>query len=115
MTNNDFTKAKLNSIENAETIEVKLTKERFPIAYQNKFDELVNMSGMTEEEAKKYLDDYTIVMELVYHKNYGLFMVESEAVDCTTIYSPYNGTECDDSEVVKEWSDEFLNSNTTID
>lgn len=99
MANNDSTIAKLNNIENAETIEVKLTKEKFPIAYQNKFEELVEMSGMTEDEATEYLKDCTIVMELVYHKNYGLFMVESEVIGCTPIYSPYTGDECDDSEV----------------
>lgn len=91
--------AKLNSVENAEIIEVKITKEKYPIAYNNKLEEFINENGMTKEEAEKCLEDWTIPMEIVYHKGYGLFMVESEAVECTPIYSPYTGDECDDSEV----------------
>ena len=91
--------AKLNSIENAEIIEVRITKEKYPIVYNNKLEELINENGMTKEEAEKCLEDWTIPMELVYHKGYGLFMVESEAVDCMTIYSPYTGDKCDDCEV----------------
>lgn len=91
--------AKLNSVENAEIIEVKITKEKYPIAYNNKLEELINENGMTKEEAEKCLEDWTIPMEIVYHKGYGLFMVESEAVEGAPIYSPYTGDECDDSEV----------------
>lgn len=90
---------KLNNAENAEIIEVKLSKEKFPIAYKNKMEELIEVSGMTKEEAEKYLDNWVIPMELVYHKEYGLFMVESESIESTPIYSPYTGEECDDSEL----------------
>lgn len=90
---------KLNSAENAEIIEVRLSKEKFPIAYKNKMEELIEVSGMTKEQAEKYLENCVIPMELVYHKEYGLFMVESEAVECATIYSPYTSEVCDDSEV----------------
>lgn len=91
--------AKLNSVENAEIIEVKITKEKYPIAYNNKLEELINENGMTKDEAEKCLEGWIIPMEIVYHKGYGLFMVESEAVEGTPIYSPYTGDECDDSEV----------------
>ena len=91
--------AKLNSVDNAEIIEVRITKENYPIAYNNKLEELIEVGGMTKEEAEEYLMEWTIPMELVYHKGYGLFMVESEAVESSPIYSPYTGEECDDSEV----------------
>lgn len=90
---------KLNNAENAEIIEVRLSKEKFPIAYKNKMEELMEVSGMAKEEAEKYLDDWVVPMELVYHKEYGLFMVESEAIESTPIHSPYTGEECDDSEL----------------
>lgn len=91
--------AKLNSSKNVEIINVKLDKEKFPIAYKNKLDELTQSCGMSKEKAEKYLETCVIPMELIYHKDYGLFMVESEAIECSTIYSPYTGEECDDSEL----------------
>lgn len=82
----------LNHSENYEHLcNVKLTKEKYPIAYKNKLRELVN-SGMTEKEAEDYLKDSEIELELYYHEEYGMFAVESDAVDNgAEIYSPYTG------------------------
>lgn len=91
--------AKLNSVDKSEFFTLRITKEYHPITYNNKLEELIEECGMTKEQAEKYLEDWEVPMELVYHKGYGLFMVESEAVGSTPIYSPYTGDECDDSDV----------------
>ena len=40
-------------------------------------------------------------MEIYYEKHYGLFAVESEAVESGTIYSPYSNELCDDVDLFK--------------
>lgn len=88
---------KLNSSETYESIEIILSKEKFPIAYNNKIDELIeNKVFKTREEAEKWLDNTPIEMELYYEKNYGLFLVESGAVESGTIYSPYSNELCEE-------------------
>ena len=74
---------------------VKLTEDKFPIAYKNKLNELID-NGMSEEDARNLLADGEIELELYYSYGYGLFAVESGAIDDgATIFDPYTGKECD--------------------
>ena len=83
-------KLELNLTEEAELLDTfKLTKEKFPIAYQKKMEELVEQ-GLTEQEAEDCLKEMEFELEVYYHKTYGLFAVESGAVESGNIYSPYN-------------------------
>lgn len=74
---------------------VRLNLSDYPIAYAAKVNELVSC-GMTEQEAKDYVDHTTFELELYYHPDHGMFAVESEAVEVGTIYSPYSGELMDD-------------------
>ena len=73
---------------------VKLTKEKFPAAYENKVQELIEDCGVSREEAENLISGMEIELEIYYEKGPGLFAVESEAVECGTIYSPYSGELC---------------------
>lgn len=84
--------AQLVITDDAEVIEIYLSPNKTPIAYQRKLKELVETAGMTEAEAHDHLS-IPFVLELFYDYGHGLFAVESEAVDATTIFSPYNGRE----------------------
>lgn len=81
---------KLNPANKVETIKVKLSKEKTPIAFKNKLEELVE-SGLSETEARKFISSNPFVLELYYEKDRGLFAVESEALDLCpeSICSPY--------------------------
>lgn len=90
-------KVKLNNAENYESIgTIKITKDRFPIAYENKVEELVS-EGLTREEAEEIADGMEVELELYYDKGTGFFAVESDAVDCCSvdIFSPYTGELCE--------------------
>lgn len=86
-------------LNNSDTYEhlcnVKLTKDKFPIAFKNKVEELVEECGVSEEEAEKMVSEMEIELEVYYEKGYGLFAIESEAVESGTIYSPYSGELCE--------------------
>lgn len=86
---------KLNNGENYESINVFLTREKTPIAFQNKFEELVE-NGMSEEDAEKFIATTPFELELYYEKDFGLWGVESEFVEnCTDmVFSPYTGETC---------------------
>ena len=88
---------KLNNSEEYESIGTfKLSKEKTPKAYNNKLNEL-RKNGMTKEEAETYLLESSIELEVYYHEDYGLFAVESDAVDGgADIYSPYTGEQYED-------------------
>ncbi|WP_195594670.1 hypothetical protein [Bacteroides fragilis] len=75
-----------------EVIDVRLCPNKTPLAYQRKLKELVEISGMTGDEAKTYLLR-PIQLELLYDYGLGLFAVESEAIESTEIYNPYTGKE----------------------
>lgn len=93
-------KLRLNSVEDYEHLcNVRLAKEKYPIAYENKVQELVEQ-GLPRIDAEKCVNDMVIELELYYHKEYGLFAVESDAVESGTIYSPYNGELCEEPKVV---------------
>ena len=95
----------LNNTENYEHLaNVKLTKEKYPIAFENKVNELVD-DGMSREDAENMVSSMVIELELYYQEGYGLFAVESDAVDNgADIFSPYNK-----EEYQREDSDESLN------
>ena len=77
--------------EQAEYIDIYLT-EKLPIAFKTKVDELLEQGCFkTREEAEEDVRRYPIQLELVYEKHFGLFAVESEALELCT--SPYSGKE----------------------
>lgn len=75
-----------------ECIDIYLTPDRFPIAFKNKVDELLEQKAFdNREDAEKDVMSYPIELVLVYEKHNGLFAVESEALELCT--SPYSGKE----------------------
>lgn len=86
---------KLNSSDEYEFLcKVILTKDKYPIAFENKVQELIEECGMTREQAEESIENMEIELEVYYEKDYGLFAVDSEAVTSGTIYSPYSGELC---------------------
>lgn len=74
-----------------ETIEVKLTPGKYPVAYKAKIDELMEQGAFNNREsAERWLMDNPICLELIYEKHSGLFAVESEAIESNSIVSPYS-------------------------
>ena len=85
-------KFKLNHFDEYESIGTfKLSKERTPIAFQNKVDELVE-EGMSVEDAEKFVSNTEFELEIYYQQGWGLFAVQTDIVEnCEEIMSPYNG------------------------
>lgn len=83
-------KFRINRPGDEEVISVRLDKNKYPIAFHNRVMSLVN-SGLDHETAEREAESEEIVLELYYDPDRGLFAVESEAVECTTIYNPYSG------------------------
>ncbi|GAB6119603.1 hypothetical protein [Dysgonomonas termitidis] len=79
--------------EEGDTIEIWLTKEKTPAAYERKKYELIHKSGMTEQEAEEHIAHIPIVLEVFYSVDQGLFGVKSEAIASCKIYNPYSGEE----------------------
>lgn len=85
---------KANKVGQEETIGVLLTRKTFPIAFQNKLNELMEQGAFdNEEDATKWIESNPIVLEIMYEKDSGLFAVESEAIESGGIVSPYSGEE----------------------
>lgn len=84
----------LNNADSYEPIQVRLSKETTPIAFEQKVQELIEECGMTREQAEQTVRDTVFELELYYQKGSGLFAVESEAVEAGIIYSPYSGERC---------------------
>ena len=83
---------KLHTADKMETVSITLTRETFPIAFQNKLDELMHTGYFdTEDEAIAWIESTPFEMELFYEDGYGLFLVEAEAAECGTVQSPYSG------------------------
>lgn len=81
---------KLNNSDNYEHLcNVVLTKDKFPIAFENKVQELMVECGYTREQAEESIPNMEIELEIYYEQGTGLFAVESGAVESGTIYSPY--------------------------
>jgi hypothetical protein len=88
---------KANKVGQEETIGVLLTRKTFPIAFQNKLNELMEQGAFdNEEDATKWIESTPIVLEIMYEKDCGLFAVESEAIESGGIVSPYSGEEIED-------------------
>ena len=90
----------LNGAETYEPITITLTKKETPIAYRNKVEEYVEQGLYASvEEAEEKNPKIEIECEMYYEKHSGLFAVECGAVESGTIYSPYSGELCDDTEM----------------
>lgn len=86
-----------------EHIEVLLTPFRFPIAYKNKVDELMEQGAFdSREEAERWVQSSHIKLELIYEKHSGLFAVESEAIEANACTSPYSGLDVVSEDDIEE-------------
>ena len=92
---------KANSAEEYESTIIRLSRDRYPIAYQAKLEELVEQ-GLYKtindaEVDNPYVD---IELEMYYDKHHGLFAVESGAIESNaeSICSPYTGEYMEDSD-----------------
>lgn len=91
---------KKNKAENYESILVYLDENRTPLAFNEKLKELMEEGAFdNEEDARSYILTNPIELELYYHKGYGLYGVESDAVEYADIYNPYDGTK------MEEWDE----------
>ena len=85
-------KIKVNNEDCYESILVILDENKYPIAHKNKVDELVESGAFNSvEEAKEWVNNTPIELELYYEKHSGLFAVEAEAIDraSESLCSPY--------------------------
>jgi hypothetical protein len=80
---------KLNNSDQMETMVVMLSKEKTPIAFEQRVLSLID-SGLNRDEAEEMASD-PIHVEMYYNPNAGLFLVECDAVESGTIYDPYSG------------------------
>lgn len=82
------------SADELESINVVITKDRYPIVYRRKMEELVEQGAYkTIEDAEIDNPRIEIELELYYDKDWGLYGVESEAISSSaeSICSPYTG------------------------
>lgn len=80
-------------INETETIEVRLDKNKTPISFKHKVDELMEQGAFdTREDAEKWVEETPIVLEMIYEKHSGLFAVESESIE-SGVFSPYTREE----------------------
>lgn len=75
-----------------ELIEIRLTPEKTPVAYENKVGELVS-DGMDREKAEKFVKDSVFELELYYEKDNGLFGVDPSSLEGGGCWSPYTQKE----------------------
>lgn len=78
--------------------EVLLDPIKHPIPFNAKVNELVE-SGMERNYAESIVKCSPIVLDVYYSTDKdckGLYCVESEVVECSTIFNPYNGIEMED-------------------
>ena len=87
---------KLNNSDNYESITIQLSKEKTPIAWENRVQSIMS-SGATREEAEE-MANIPIDLEMYYNVDAGLFLVECDAVESGTIYDPYSGELLDDAD-----------------
>lgn len=86
-----------------EYIEVLLTPTKYPIAYKNKIDELMEQELFSSrEEAEHWVQTNPICLEFIYEKNCGLFAVESEAIEANACTSPYSGLDVVSEDDIEE-------------
>lgn len=83
---------KLNTLNTYDSVKIKLID--YPEAFKAKCEEFVEEGIATDiADAERQLKDCEIDLQLVYHKHYGLFGVEAEAIEscASDIVSPYSG------------------------
>lgn len=86
-----------------ERIEVLLTPTKYPIAYKNKVDELMEQKAFdSREEAEHWVQTTPICLEFIYEKHSGLFAVESEAIEANACTSPYSGLDVVSEDDIEE-------------
>lgn len=78
--------------EEGDVIDVWLDPVRTPTAYNRKKKELIERSGMTEDEAERCLLR-PIPIEVFYSYDQGLFGIESECLAECEVFNPYTGKE----------------------
>lgn len=84
---------KTNPADRCETIDVLLSEEKYPIAFKNKVEELLEQKAFnSESEAAEWLRKTPITLELYYEKHAGLFALESDALESCpeSLCSPYS-------------------------
>ena len=86
-----------------ECIEVLLTPTKYPTAYKNKVDELMEQKAFdSREEAEHWVQTNPICLEFIYEKHSGLFAVESEAIEANACTSPYSGLDVISEDDIEE-------------
>lgn len=83
-------KLQINPQGTEEVFEIYLDPVKHPVAYNNKVEELID-SGMSREEADRFVQTMPFVLEVYYSQGQGLFLVESEAIEYNDIHNPYDG------------------------
>ena len=85
---------KLNNEDHSEFLcTVRLTKEQFPIAFEQKVQEMISCCpDLSREEIESLIPEMEIDLELYYQPGYGLFAIENEAIGCGPIFSPYDAS-----------------------
>ena len=81
-----------NSGDCYESIYITIRRDNYPILYQRKLEEMVEEGNYsTIEDAEKNNPIITIELELYYDKGYGLYGVETGAVEsgAESLCSPY--------------------------
>ena len=83
---------KLNNETTYESIgKFRLSKEKTPVAFEEKVSELMEEEEISREDAERYVADMEFELEIYYDKGFGLFAVEADAIECgTKIASPYS-------------------------
>lgn len=83
----------INDENKYESVNIILSKEEYPIAFE-KYVKDIMQGGMTREEAEKYASETPIELELYYQVGFGLFGISSDYVEnVESFVSPYNGDE----------------------
>lgn len=66
---------KINDPDHIEVIEVRLSREKTPITFKNKLEELMEEKAFdNEKEAIEWIENTPFVMEMYYEKGHGLFL-----------------------------------------
>ena len=93
---------KLNKATQVEAIDITITKEKYPIVYENKVQELMEDCGLTRMEAEAEVEGMVIECEIYYHKSCGLWATEQGHVESGVVYDPYDGKECEEPDEDEE-------------
>jgi hypothetical protein len=89
---------KLNNSDQMESMVVILSKEKTPIAFEQRVLSLID-SGLERDEAEQMASD-PIHVEMYYNPDAGLFLVECDAVESGAICDPYSGKLMDEFDEV---------------